>query len=622
VLWDRIYRTAAHSQYASRQSDDSPVAKVEAIADMKWPPNASPKLKDSFIQVGEQLRIESGTMELELNAGTKLVVEGPADWSVDGQNSVSLRAGKLMARVPKGAIGFTVETPMAKIVDLGTEFGVEVASGETRVHVFKGIVELSQHGSHSKVADGTSPSTLRLGAGKAVRTTAEGIVITESVPDKFIRSTAKSSPPLRTRQTRMIDLRNAIATQSSSQEPLIHPGRFAIDGDFKTASHTAAEDTAPWLQIDLTTVRSIAVVVLYSRPGSAGWLCDITVKVLAEDGKTVVATSPKLNPNNAWGGGAENFIEGPDQVAFDWVRTGGGPPMGRYVRIEREPSTIDNSRIKARGVNSGDYWALACKNALSVTEAQVFELASSAPATRTWRTATDVNASASAAATITWGAATDVNTSTLTDFSIAGTLFDSGTIYPTADLVIGTTPSITFHRRDTSSSNPFDFVGSGITNVVTSGAIGISSQVFGSFPTNDYMRMLSYGTFGGGSRDLTISGLTINTQYQVQVWTPYWNQPSATTTFTAGNSVILNVGVVDGPAGPVSTQPQFAIGTFTAGATTQVISWTSGGDAMFGAIQMRDLTPIPEPSAVILLGFGSLGMLRFVRRRQKQQFAD
>jgi hypothetical protein len=574
-----------------------PVAVVRDTTEVQWSEGVLSKSAESPVLSGDPFKIESGTMELELNAGTKLVIEGPADWSINGENSVLLRAGKLMARVPGRAIGFTVETPMAKIVDLGTEFGVEVASGETSVHVFKGVVELSQHGSHSKVGDGTSPSTLRLGAGKAVRTTAEGIVSTEFVPDKFIRSTAKSSPPLRTRQTRMIDLRNAIATQSSSQEPLIHPGRFAIDGDYQSASHTAAQDTAPWLQIDLATVRSVAVVVLHSRPGSAGWLRDITVKVLAEDGKTVVATSPKLNPKNAWGGGEENFIEGPDQVAFDWVRTGGGPPMGRYVRIEREPSTIDNSRIKARAVNPGDYWALACKNALSVTEAQVFELASSAAATITWRTATDVNTSAAAAATITWGTATDVNTSTLTDFSTAGTLFDSGTIYPTADLVIGTTPSITFHRRDTSSTNPFGFVRSGITNVVTSGAIGIASQLSGSFPTNDYQRMLSYGTYGGGGRDLTISGLTINKQYQVQIWTPYWNQAGAKTTFTAGNSVTLNVGFVKGGDGPVSIQPQFAIGTFTAIATTHAISWTSTtGDAMFGAIQVRDLTPLLKPS--------------------------
>jgi hypothetical protein len=228
------------------------------------------------------------------------------------------------------------------------------------------------------------------------------------------------------------------------------------------------------------------------------------------------------------------------------------------------------------------------------------------------------------AATITWGTATDVNTSALTDFSTAGTFFDSGTLYPTANVVIATTPSITFRRRDTAAAghpNPFTFVGSGISNVVTSGALAISSVYL---PVNDYQRILSYGTFGSGTRDLTISNLVLGNVYQVQLWTPYWNHDNnPTLTFTAGNSVTLNVGYVSSSSGPVVVQPQFVIGSFIADSTSQAISWTSvTGDAIFGAIQVRDLTVIPEPSAMILLGFGSLGMLRFVRRRQKQQVAE
>jgi hypothetical protein len=124
--------------------DDASVAVVRDITDVQWSKNRSSKLAESSILSGEPLTISSGTIELELKGGAKLVIEGPADWSVDGKNSVSLRAGKLLARVPNNAIGFTVETPTAKIVDLGTEFGVVVdPRAGSAVHVIKGEVAVS-----------------------------------------------------------------------------------------------------------------------------------------------------------------------------------------------------------------------------------------------------------------------------------------------------------------------------------------------------------------------------------------------------------------------------------------------------------------------------------------------
>jgi hypothetical protein len=119
------------------------VAVVCDATDVKWSPNLSSKTTESPVLTGESLKIESGTIELELKTGTKLVVKGPADWSVNGRNSVSLRSGTLMARVPADAIGFTVETPTAKIVDLGTEFSVEVdRDGVTESRVFRGAIKV------------------------------------------------------------------------------------------------------------------------------------------------------------------------------------------------------------------------------------------------------------------------------------------------------------------------------------------------------------------------------------------------------------------------------------------------------------------------------------------------
>jgi hypothetical protein len=352
--------------------DGLPVAVVCNATDVQWSTNTSSKPATSSILLGEPLKIESGSMELQLNAGTKLVVEGPADWSVDGNNRVSLRAGKLMAHVPEQAIGFTVQTLSATIVDLGTEFGVEVDStGETSVQVLEGTVEFSS--SHKPARDTkTESSVRRLQAGEAAKTVAAGqaIAATEFLPQKFTRRVGHANSG----GTRMVDLTTAIATQSSEYHPTILRAQMAIDGDPQTVCHTNPDDSSAWLQIDLGQSRPIAVVVLHNRPLSGGWLRDITVKVLAEDGTTVVASSPKANPKNLLGGGEEFFDDGPKQLAIDLVRTFGEPAVGRYVRIERAPCVIDDDRIKtAHRQDIGALWIPGCKHSLCISEVEVFE---------------------------------------------------------------------------------------------------------------------------------------------------------------------------------------------------------------------------------------------------------
>lgn len=87
---------------------------------------------------GYELR--AGVMQATYPSGVELLIESPADFELCGSNSVRLSEGKISARVPKSAIGFTVETPAAKVVDLGTEFGVSAGQSGSEVYVFKGEV--------------------------------------------------------------------------------------------------------------------------------------------------------------------------------------------------------------------------------------------------------------------------------------------------------------------------------------------------------------------------------------------------------------------------------------------------------------------------------------------------
>jgi len=98
--------------------------------------------QDRVVRDGEDLKLAAGLVEMETSAGVRLVWEGPCHGRFDGPQQVRLLAGKLYAEVPKEAHGFTVITPVGKVVDLGTRFGVEVNGREAvaGVQVYEGRV--------------------------------------------------------------------------------------------------------------------------------------------------------------------------------------------------------------------------------------------------------------------------------------------------------------------------------------------------------------------------------------------------------------------------------------------------------------------------------------------------
>lgn len=83
-----------------------------------------------------------GEMVLTFYRGAEVSVVSPAKLKVIDSMNVHCLSGKMRTSVPVVARGFTVTTPDSKVVDLGTEFGLEVSpQGLTKVHVFDGEVE-------------------------------------------------------------------------------------------------------------------------------------------------------------------------------------------------------------------------------------------------------------------------------------------------------------------------------------------------------------------------------------------------------------------------------------------------------------------------------------------------
>lgn len=126
----------------ARTETPATAAMVTGMLGVSW--DGVPELQSvALVAGGKESRIGSGLVELTFASGTRTVIEGPAEFQVSGDNSMSLARGRLVADVPKGAEGFTVTYPDGRIVDLGTEFGLEVdANGRSaNFGVFRGEIE-------------------------------------------------------------------------------------------------------------------------------------------------------------------------------------------------------------------------------------------------------------------------------------------------------------------------------------------------------------------------------------------------------------------------------------------------------------------------------------------------
>lgn len=90
------------------------------------------------------LKLRSGIAQIEFYQGARVLIEGPAELQLVSSGEATCTRGKLSAQVPPQAKGFRINTPKGTIVDLGTEFGLDVSAANAEVHVFKGEVELHQ----------------------------------------------------------------------------------------------------------------------------------------------------------------------------------------------------------------------------------------------------------------------------------------------------------------------------------------------------------------------------------------------------------------------------------------------------------------------------------------------
>jgi hypothetical protein len=115
------------------------VATLDQSVNAKWADTEKMAIGQRFITGSTNYLLREGCAELLFDNQARITVEGPAEFQILTSDQIKLNYGRLYASISEEAYGFTVSTASAKIIDLGTEFGVQQDPyGNTELHVIKG----------------------------------------------------------------------------------------------------------------------------------------------------------------------------------------------------------------------------------------------------------------------------------------------------------------------------------------------------------------------------------------------------------------------------------------------------------------------------------------------------
>ena len=171
----------------SGSQNDSVVATLTAARNDQWTKRSF--ALGSSLRAGQTLSLDKGFVQITTNRGAIATIEGPcAVKMIDNDNGLELLRGKLVGHCPtQQSQGFLVRTPSTQVIDLGTEFGVEVDStGETEIYVFTGLVALANPKEDARTADLTE-----LTAGQGISVDRQGQtepLLKADIANRFARS--------------------------------------------------------------------------------------------------------------------------------------------------------------------------------------------------------------------------------------------------------------------------------------------------------------------------------------------------------------------------------------------------------------------------------------------------
>lgn len=153
-------------RFAPASADEETTASVAVLTravNLQWQGDTMKPVAGSPLSPG-WLRLKSGLAQIEFYQGARVTLEGPVEFQLVSSGEAYCTTGKLSAHVPPQAKGFRIHTPRGTIIDLGTEFGLNVNPESAEVHVFDGEVELHQGEAMTALKEGQAASLITPGA--------------------------------------------------------------------------------------------------------------------------------------------------------------------------------------------------------------------------------------------------------------------------------------------------------------------------------------------------------------------------------------------------------------------------------------------------------------------------
>jgi len=226
------------------------------------------------------------------------------------------------------------------------------------------------------------------------------------------------------------------------------------------------------------------------------------------------------------------------------------------------------------------------------------------------------------AAVVTWGAAQQISNDS--NVSTAGTLVGAVNLGDSSSSLATTVNGVAFQGLAVNIGSTSGSVANftvqtadplGFTQF-PNGTFGSASAPFAGLSASYRTLLNSALTISNPSTfTLTMSGLTVGQAYQFEWFANTSGPGNELHIATAGNSSTLN----DNTSGQEGGLGQFAVGSFVADSTSQVITFSAGAGnfAQLNAFQLRAI-PVPE-SASLLFGLGIIPVIVAVELRRKRR---
>jgi hypothetical protein len=362
-----------------RTAEPLAVATLTRLEECEWSDESSALRYGQQLVEGTRVALRSGVLRIAFESGAEAVLQGPCDFTVDNAMHGTIRSGRVAVTAPKRAYGFRIRSPNAEVIDLGTEFGVNVdEGGNSEVHVFSGEV-LSR-----------SINDLSDQAGELIRVTANNALkfAGEQLPSKIasdntlfaVAATLAQRPPASDSVPADAGLALWLAADSSVKT---QEGRRVVAwSDILHGDNLSAEDA---LQPETANQPMFAPKGINGRPavrfnGSSSYL--VTTPLETTDNQTIFVVcqfnKAAMRPGRKRGGQILNYNGPPHRLVSSTYEPGVlqiGEPIVEGFAPTRLGGKLFSGRLGGKDVSESEMYASPLGVGVPVVLAYRYDLA-------------------------------------------------------------------------------------------------------------------------------------------------------------------------------------------------------------------------------------------------------